>query len=86
MSLVFLRPLGLRLPTEFRLLKKFCENPGIVLTRDVLMEELWDSEGKDVDEHTLTIFISRLRTKLADENCTYIRTIYGTGYQWIGES
>ena len=73
-------------PTEFRLLKKFCENPGIVLTRDVLMEELWDSEGKDVDEHTLTIFISRLRTKLADENCTYIRTIYGTGYQWTGES
>lgn len=73
-------------PTEFRLLKKFCENQGIVLTRDVLMEELWDSEGKDVDEHTLTIFISRLRTKLADENCTYIRTIYGTGYQWTGES
>ena len=72
-------------PTEFRLLKKFCENPGIVLTRDVLLEEMWDSEGKDVDEHTLTIFISRLRSKLADENDTYIRTVYGIGYQWIGE-
>lgn len=69
-------------PTEFRLLKKFCENPGIVLTRQVLLEEMWDRDGNFVDEHTLTIFISRLRTKIADEQYTYIRTIYGTGYMW----
>ncbi len=72
-------------PTEFRLLRKFCANPGIVLTRDALLEELWDKDGHFVDEHTLTIFISRLRTKIEDENHAYIKTIYGTGYQWIGE-
>lgn len=69
-------------PTEFRLLKKFCENPGIVLTRQVLLEEMWDKDGNFVDEHTLTIFVSRLRAKIADEQYTYIRTIYGTGYMW----
>lgn len=72
-------------PTEFKLLKKFCDNPGIVLTRAVLLEALWDKEENYVDEHTLTIFISRLRSKIADRDHTYIRTIYGTGYQWTGE-
>lgn len=72
-------------PTEFKLLKKFCDNPGIVLTRAVLLETLWDKEENYVDEHTLTIFISRLRSKIADRDHTYIRTIYGTGYQWTGE-
>ena len=72
-------------PTEFRLLRKFCENPGIVLTRNMLLEELWDKDGNFVDEHTLTIFISRLRSKISDKEHSYIKTIYGTGYQWIGE-
>ncbi len=72
-------------PTEFKLLKKFCDNPGIVLTRAVLLEALWDKEENYVDEHTLTIFISRLRSKIADRDHAYIRTIYGTGYQWTGE-
>ena len=49
------------------------------------MEELWDREGNYVDEHTLTIFISRLRSKIADDTYTYIKTIYGTGYKWIGD-
>ncbi|MCU6746183.1 MULTISPECIES: response regulator transcription factor [Lachnospiraceae] len=69
-------------PTEFKLLRKFLENPDIVLTRGVLLEELWDKEGDFVDEHTLTIFVSRLRSKIADEEYQYIQTIYGTGYQW----
>ena len=72
-------------PTEFKLLKKFCNNPGIVLTRTALLESLWDKEENYVDEHTLTIFISRLRSKISDKEHAYIRTIYGTGYQWMGE-
>lgn len=72
-------------PTEFKLLVKFCQNPGIVLTRQVLLEELWDKDENYVDEHTLTIFVSRLRTKIADDEFTYIKTVYGTGYRWIGE-
>lgn len=71
-------------PTEFRLLVKFCQNPGIVLTREVLLDEFWDQEGNFVDAHTLTIFVSRLRSKIADEQFSYIKTVYGTGYRWIG--
>lgn len=72
-------------PTEFKLLVKFCQNPGIVLTRQVLLDELWDKEENYVDEHTLTIFVSRLRSKISDETYSYIKTVYGTGYRWIGE-
>ena len=50
-----------------------------------MLEALWDKDGDFVDEHTLTIFVSRLRGKIADEEYTYIKTIYGTGYQWMGE-
>lgn len=77
-------PLSLT-PTEFKLLEKFCANPGIVLTRGTLLEALWDKDGNFVDEHTLTIFVSRLRQKIADEEFSYIRTVYGTGYTWMGD-
>lgn len=71
-------------PTEFKLLKVFCDNDGIVLTREVLLEKLWDKDGNFVDNHTLTINISRLKSKIKDDDYSYIKTIYGTGYQWIG--
>lgn len=71
-------------PTEFRLLKVFCQNEGIVLTRDTLLEKLWDKDANFVDNHTLTINISRLKSKIKDDDYSYIKTIYGTGYQWIG--
>lgn len=77
-------PLSLT-PTEFKLLYIFVKNPGTALTRSLLLEKLWDSEGNFVDEHTLTINISRLRSKLSDETYHYIKTIYGMGYQWIGD-
>lgn len=72
--------------TEFKLLLKFCQNPGRVLTRKILLEELWDQEGNFVDEHTLTIFVSRLRAKILDSQYSYIKTVYGTGYRWTGEA
>lgn len=73
-------------PTEFKLLYVFVKNPGMALTRNLLLEKLWNSEGNFVDEHTLTINISRLRAKISDEHYKYIKTIYGMGYQWIGDS
>lgn len=72
-------------PTEFKLLQLFCKNPGKVLTRKILLESLWDNEGNFVDEHTLTINVSRLRSKISDESSDYIKTIYGMGYEWSGE-
>ena len=58
----------------------------MALTRSLLLEKLWDNEGNFVDEHTLTINISRLRSKISDETYHYIKTIYGMGYQWIGDA
>lgn len=79
------KPLALT-PTEYKLLCKFCNNKGTILTRKVLLDNFWDQQGNFVDEHTLTINISRLRSKIADDSYTYIKTIYGMGYQWIGEN
>ena len=72
-------------PTEFKLLTKFCSNQTQVLTRQILLEDLWDADGNFVDEHTLTINISRLRSKISDDKYSYIKTIYGVGYQWVVE-
>lgn len=69
---------------EYRLLKVLIKNPKIVLTRQVLLEKLWDIDGNFVDEHALTSTISRVRSKIEGKNNQYIKTVYGMGYMWIG--
>ena len=71
-------------PMEYKMLYLFCKNPKQVLTRRRLLEKLWDAEGNYVDEHTLTTSISRIRSKIEADGDTYIKTIYGIGYQWMG--
>ncbi|WP_243447273.1 winged helix-turn-helix domain-containing protein [Clostridium tetani] len=58
----------------------------MVLTRKLLLEKLWDSNENYVDENALTMLISRIRTKIESKEKKYIKTIYGMGYQWIGDS
>ncbi len=70
---------------EFRMLSLFCRNEGQVLTRGRLLEKLWDAEENYVDEHTLTTAVSRIRGKIEAEGDRYIKTVYGMGYQWMGE-
>lgn len=69
---------------EYRLLRVFCKNPNMVLTRQVLLEKLWDIDGNFVDEHALTVTISRVRNKIEVNGFQYIKTVYGMGYMWIG--
>ena len=71
-------------PTEFRLLKQFVTNRGQLLTYEVLLERLWDSNGQFVDKHTLAGNVNRLRRKIEDEEHRYISNVYGMGYQWLG--
>ena len=71
-------------PMEYRLLKVLTKNPQIVLTRQVLLEKLWDIDGNFVDEHALTSTISRVRSKIENPDHAYIKTVYGMGYMWIG--
>ena len=72
-------------PMEFRMLKVFTSNPKNMLTRQVLLEKLWDVDERYVDEHTLTATISRIRGKLEKRGYQYIKTVYGMGYMWVGE-
>lgn len=69
---------------EFRMLKLFCSHPKQVLTRNQLLERLWDVEENYVDAHTLTSTVSRVRGKIEAQGDTYIKTVYGMGYQWMG--
>lgn len=69
---------------EYRLLRVLTKNTNIVLTRQVLLEKLWDIDGNFVDEHALTATISRVRSKIEKNGFQYIKTVYGMGYMWIG--
>ena len=71
---------------EYRLLLVFLNNRGQVLTRDKLLEEIWDCAGDYVGDNTLTVYIKRLREKIeADpQNPTLIKTIRGLGYKLEG--
>lgn len=70
--------------TEYRLLKVLVSNPQTVLTRQILLEKLWDVDGNFVDEHALTVTISRIRGKIEIGDLQFIKTVYGMGYMWIG--
>ena len=66
-------------PIEFRLLSAVLRAGGRVMTRDKLLEDIWDMGGQFIDSNTLSVHISRLREKIGAE---YIRTVRGVGYQW----
>lgn len=72
-------------PTEFKLLHVLIAQAGSVVTRQMLLEKLWDNSGNFVDEHALTVNINRLRSKVEDKDHKYIKTVYGLGYTWKGE-
>lgn len=69
---------------EYRILKILTANMQIVLTRRILLEKLWDTDGNFVDEHALTCAISRIRAKIEAGSFQYIKTVYGMGYMWVG--
>lgn len=71
-------------PKEWRLLKIFAKSKKQLLTRQILLEKMWDLDGNFVDDHTLTTTLSGLRKKIETKEYTYIRTVYGMGYMWTG--
>ena len=77
------KPLALS-AMEYKMLNLFLKNPKQVLTRQQFLEKLWDVDEKYVDEHTLTTSTSRIRSKIEADGDTYIKTVYGMGYQWTG--
>ena len=71
-------------PNEYKILKILTANAGNVVTRQLLLEKLWDSAENYIDEHTLTVNMTRLRNKIEDPDHKYIKTIYGMGYVFTG--
>lgn len=65
--------------TEIRLLKYLTENEGITLSREKLIEYVWQNQ-QFVEENALTVSIKRLRDKLEDKREKLIHTVYGLGY------
>lgn len=72
-------------PNEYKLLMILRNNAGNIVTRQILLEKLWDCDGNYIDDHTLTVNINRLRAKIEDGGHTYIKTVRGIGYIWTGE-
>ena len=64
--------------TEQRLLRLLVEHRGQTLTREQLLDRVWDG-GEFVDANALSVAVKRLRDKLTDAP---IKTVYGLGYTW----
>ncbi len=64
---------------EYRLLLIFAENRSVLLTREQLLERIWDISGDFVEDNTLTVYVKRLREKLGD--AVHITTVRGIGYR-----
>ena len=69
---------------EYRLLCLFLQNKGRILTRNVILNTLWDGQGNFVDDNTLSVNIRRLREKIEQDpsHPRYLCTVRGFGYQW----
>ena len=72
---------------EYELLRFFIENPNKVLTREELMNRVWNTDFSG-ESRTLDIHIRTLRHKLGDgaEDSRFIKTVRGVGYRFIGGS
>lgn len=68
---------------EYRLLLVFFQHQGEVLSRNRLLEEIWDIAGDFVNDNTLTVYIKRLREKIEDDPAhpAIIKTVRGLGYR-----
>ncbi len=66
---------------EYRLLLLFMQNQGQLLTREQILDHLWDIDSQFVSDNTLSVYIKRIREKIGDTKGDLIRTIRGLGYR-----
>lgn len=64
---------------EYRLLETLARHRGQLLTREQILDDIWDATGNFVEDNTLTVYIKRLRDKLGD--AAEIETVRGRGYR-----
>lgn len=69
---------------EYRLLCLLMQNPNIILSKEKILDKLWDGEGSYVDDNTLAVYIRRLRMKIENNpgEPQMLLTVRGMGYKW----
>jgi two-component system response regulator RegX3 len=69
---------------EYRLLCLLIRNANRIVTREVILSELWDEAGNFVDNNTLSVYVRRLREKVEADpsHPKHLITVRGFGYQW----
>jgi DNA-binding response OmpR family regulator len=80
-------------PREFDLLELLVKNRGKIVSRKMLLEQIWDADGEFVDDNTVSVTVRRLRSKIEPKGASneasgvaesaepeYIRTVFGIGY------
>ena len=69
---------------EYKLLCLFMQNPSVILSKEKILEKLWDNESSFVDDNTLNVYIRRLRTKVEDNpsDPVMLLTVRRMGYKW----
>ena len=71
---------------EMQLLLHFLEYPKQIISKEQILEAVWDMDGQFVDDNTVPVTISRLKKKIAgEEDYEYIKNVRGLGYLWTAE-
>jgi len=67
---------------EYRLLEYLAKNKGQLLTKNQILEQVWDVDGAFVGENTVSVTVNRLRRKIEPDGAdpVYIKNVFGQGY------
>lgn len=68
---------------EYKILYMLISNKNILLTREQILDKIWDVAGNFVNDNTLTVYIKRIRNKLDDKEGKFIQTVRGIGYKVV---
>ena len=65
---------------EYQFLEYFIMNQNRVLTKEMIMENIWGIDSEFIDSNTISVMISRLKKKLNDSS-NVISNVFGMGYR-----
>ena len=72
---------------DMQLLLYFLENPKQIISKEQILEAVWDVDGQFVDDNAVPVTISRLKKKIGGGDCyEYIKNVRGIGYLWTTEA
>ena len=66
---------------EYKILYMLFNNKNKLVTREMLLDKIWDVAGNFVNDNTLTVYIKRIREKIGDNEGKIIKTVRGVGYR-----